>query len=175
MLLLAAAVLSLGLVLIFSQPLPERVEFSGILVGDQYFAPEIGALAPPFSLPSLSDGEMVDLLSLRGAPIVINFWATWCPPCEAEMPELAQFSRDHPSVRLLSINVGESPAQVNDWLKDRNLELEVLMDLNSDVSAAYRLRGQPTSFVLNSDGVVVWTIYGPTTLNQLQIIIEPLL
>lgn len=175
MLLLAAASLSLGVALIFSQPLPERVEFSGVLVGDQYFAPEIGALAPPFLLPSLSDGEMVDLLSLRGAPVVINFWATWCPPCEAEMPALAQFSREHSSVRLLSINVGESPTQVNEWLNDRNLELEVLMDLHSDVSAAYRLRGQPTSFVLNSDGIVVWIVYGPTTLNQLQTIVEPLL
>lgn len=175
LLLLAVVALSAGLILILSQKLPDRVDFSGVVVGDQYFAPEIGALAPPFTLPALATSEMVDLLSLRGTPVVLNFWATWCPPCEAEMPELVQFSLEHPSVRLLSINVGEAPVQVSSWLEERGLELDVLMDINSDVAAAYRLRGQPTTFVLAPDGAIISALYGPTTITQLQSIIEPLL
>lgn len=171
----AVTALSAGLMLIFSQKLPDRVDFSGVLVGEQYFAPEVGALAPPFTLPDLAAAEPVDLLSLRGTPVILNFWATWCPPCEAEMPELIQFSSEYPSVRLLSVNVGESPAQVSRWLAERGLELQVLMDLNSEAASAYRLRGQPTTFVIAPDGAIVSAIYGPTTVTQLQSIVEPLL
>ncbi|MEO8395104.1 MAG: TlpA disulfide reductase family protein, partial [Chloroflexota bacterium] len=93
--------------LLFAAGLPNRAAYTGqILANGQVVAPEIGAFAPPIDAPTL-DGT-VDLAQLRGTPVIINFWATWCVPCRVEMPELQAYHQAHPAARVLAVNLGES-------------------------------------------------------------------
>jgi thiol-disulfide isomerase/thioredoxin len=104
--------------------LPERSAYTGQMIdGEGIAAPEIGALAPNFTAPTLTGS--VELNALRGQPVVVNFWATWCAPCEIEMPELQAFQSAHPSARVLAVNLGEPPALITDWLSERGITLDI--------------------------------------------------
>jgi thiol-disulfide isomerase/thioredoxin len=163
-----------GLSIISSQPVPERLDYTGFLVNGQYFAPEVGALAPPFTLPML-DGGSAELLRQRGRPVILNFWATWCTPCEVEMPELAALQVAHPSTVVWPVNVGEQPVVVAAWLEARQILLPSLLDLNGETAALYLLRGQPTTVVIAPDGTILSIIFGATTRHQLETVLGPYL
>ncbi|MFH1639636.1 MAG: redoxin domain-containing protein [Chloroflexota bacterium] len=118
-------------------------------------APQVGKLAPDFTLDYL-DGGTVSLSDFRGSPVLINFWATWCPPCKLEMPFLEQVF-DEWSDRglvLLTIDIGENQATVEDFMRTENLSLPVLMDKNEAVSRRYNIRYFPTIFLVDKDGII---------------------
>ena len=96
LLLLGAVVaLTTALVILINTGLPERAQFTGEISADGLVsAPELNALAPNFILTTL-DGSEINLPSLRGTPLLINFWATWCEPCRIEMPVLQRFYETH--------------------------------------------------------------------------------
>lgn len=153
--------------------LPSRADYSGQEFGEiGYAAPEIGAIAPPFRLESL-EAKAVELISLRGAPVIINFWATWCVPCQIEMPEL-QSLYEETGTRVLAVNIAEAPEIVVDWVADYGLGFDILLDPNQEVYAAYRLRGQPTTFVLDADGIIRQIFYGATNADALRAALESL-
>src|SRR5688572_5558022 len=96
----AFASFAVALAVLIAAGLPQRAAYSGqILPNGQIVAPEIGATAPTFFAPTLNGS--VDLAELRGAPVIINFWATWCVPCRVEMPELQALHQTHPDVHVL--------------------------------------------------------------------------
>lgn len=89
---------------------------------------------------------------------MLNFWATWCPPCREEMPLLQQVYEEWigkpPSVVVLTINMGESQAEVARYLQSQNLSLPVLLDIRQDVTEKYSITGIPTTFFIDADGVI---------------------
>lgn len=137
-----------------------------IRLESSWFTPATGGIAPELMLPG-RDGQTVRLSDLRGMPVVINFWATWCVPCEVEMPELQALADSRPDVRVLAVNVGEPPAQATAWLAARGLTLDVLFDVEGQAARDFAIRGQPTTFVISPDGVIDAIYFGPTTLQQL--------
>ncbi len=122
---------------------------------------EAGYTAPDFQLQSL-DGKAVSLGSLRGKPVLINFWATWCGPCRGEMPYLQQIYRDWSGrgLEMLAIDVGENASTVQDYLRTNNLSLPVLLDINETVLNRYHIVGIPTTFFVDKDGIIQEKVVG---------------
>jgi peroxiredoxin len=150
--------------------LPERAAFTGVVIpGERPIAPEIGAVAPPFSGLTVA-GERLDLWALHGKPIILNFWATWCEPCALEMPELQALyaERGAEQVRVLAVNLGEGAAQVQAWGQHFGLTFDLLLDPTQQVAALYHLRGQPSTYVISAEGVITHIFYGPTTAAALR-------
>lgn len=167
----AVACLLAAAALVIAAGLPERRAYTGLIInGRDVVAPEIGARAPNFSAPTLTGS--VELDSLRGSPVVVNFWATWCAPCEVEMPELQAFQSAYPSTRVLAVNLGEPPTLVTDWLAERGINLDIPLDTRGEIAYLYRLRGQPTTFVIAPDGIISHIFYGATTRQALESAVE---
>lgn len=170
----AIACFAAALTLVVTAGLPERAAYSGqILPNGQVVAPEIGAIAPSWSAPTL-DGS-IDLSALRGVPVVINFWATWCVPCAVEMPELQAFHEAHPGARVLAVNLGESRHLIVDWVTQLGLTFDIVLDSDQSIASLYRLRGQPSTYVVSPGGVITGIFYGPTTRQALEGALEPFL
>lgn len=117
-------------------------------------APEVAAIAPDFELQSLS-GESVTLSSLRGRPVIVNFWATWCAPCILEMPNLEKYyQRYSREFEILAVNAGESEDDVRRFVEKIGVTFPILLDPQIETQALYRVRGLPTTFILNGDGII---------------------
>jgi len=107
-------------------------------------------------------GSTVAMKSLAGKPLVLNFWATWCPPCRAEMPALqavAQAYREQ-GVRVLGVNQAEEPNQVVGFMQTLGLDFPVLLDRDAAVSQLYRVRSLPTTFFIDREGVIREIVIG---------------
>lgn len=125
------------------------------------FAPKPGFVAPDFELPTL-DGSTMRLSDLRGRPVVINFWATWCPPCRAEMPAIIQEYRRYKGEGLvvLAVNQAEDPARVAAFRDEFGMPFPILLDKRMVVSEKYEIRFLPTTFFINGDGTIVDMVTG---------------
>lgn len=132
-------------------------------------APRPGSLAPDFQLPSL-DGGVIDLQSLRGKPVWITFWASWCPPCRAESPELIAAYQRHAAdgLVILAIDVGEDPAAVAQYVEKAGLPFSIGMDRTTAVAAQYRVRGLPTHYFVDAEGVLRETKIGPMGAKEIE-------
>ena len=112
----------------------------------------VGQPAPDFTLSGL-DGQQVTLSELRGKPVALNFWATWCPSCVSELPDLQQASRAHQDeIRFYAINLDADLAEVEPFLAENGVELPVLLDTEGDASAKYRVRGIPITVFIDGEG-----------------------
>jgi cytochrome c biogenesis protein CcmG/thiol:disulfide interchange protein DsbE len=140
-------------------------------------APQVGFLAPVFSLEEL-EGSQVALSDFRGQPVMLNFWATWCPPCRAEMPAIQNVAaryRDDDLVVLL-INQGEEAATVREYQAGTSLVATVLLDPRGSVASAYRVRALPTTVFIDREGRIrAIALGGPVAEPFLQSQIESLL
>jgi len=173
---LACFAFAAAVLIVAAAGLPERAAFTGVInPGDtRSTAPEIGAFAPPFAA-SLLDGDTLSLNSLRGSPVILNFWATWCEPCEVEMPELQAFYEAYPQVHLIGINLAEPPALIHAWMDARGLNFPTVLDLDGRIARDYALRGQPTTYILSPNGVIAHIFFGVTTRAALENVVLPLI
>jgi peroxiredoxin len=125
------------------------------------FVPSSGSETPSLALNDLS-GRAHALADYRGTVVLLNFWATWCEPCRAEMASMRRLQErlaGKPFTVLL-VNHGETRMRVGDFVKREALALAVLLDPNQDASRAWRVRVLPSSFVLGADGRVRYTVIG---------------
>lgn len=135
-------------------------------------APEPGDAAPPFLLQDMA-GEEVTLAQFRGQPVIINFWATWCAPCIFEMPELQTAFETHgeSGLMILALNRDEAPEKVGDFLaNDLSVELTfpILLDEHAVIADSYGILNMPTTYFVDSDGIVAAVHRGPLTLEQIE-------
>jgi peroxiredoxin len=131
--------------------------------------PNVGDPAPDFTLKTL-DGEKVSLSDFKGRPVLINFWATWCPPCRFEMPAIErawQQYKDDGFV-VLAVDVEEPISVVQRFVESFGLTFPVLLDYKGDVSDMYRLRAFPTTYFVGRDGKIVIAHRGMMTEQILQ-------
>lgn len=135
---------------------------SGCSSSSEPEGPQIGNLAPDFQLQNL-EGETISLSGLRGKPVFVNFWASWCPPCRDEMPFIQEIFEDKEwqdkGLIILAVNLtysksSETPAAVKDFMQSLNLSFPVLLDINKDVSLEYNIRYIPTTFLVDKDGII---------------------
>lgn len=166
--------LLMGVVLVVNAGLPERASHTGVLTSEGMVAPELNAIAPPFTAISLG-GDSVSLLELRGTPVIINFWATWCGPCAAEMPQFQELyeSRPEGDLRIIGVNLGEDRQSVAAWAEGYGLTFDLVFDPDGQIAALYQLRGQPSTYIISPNGVITDIFFGPVTLTQLQAALPP--
>jgi len=117
--------------------------------------------APEFQLAD-ADGKPFHLVDLKGAPAIVNFWATWCPPCRAEMPAMQRASDQlaEDGATVIAINVGESADTVRTFRDAIAVTFPLLLDTDSSVSQRWPMRGLPTTFVLDPDGRIAYIAEG---------------
>jgi peroxiredoxin len=142
-------------------------------------APREGFAAPDFQLPLLGGGE-VALADLRGKVVIVNLWASWCPPCRAEMPalqEVYEAYRDR-GLEVLAVNTTyqDSEGAAARFVQEYRLRFPVPLDQTGDVSRSYMLRALPTTFFIDRDGVIRSVVIGgPMSKTTIQTTVEALL
>ncbi|MGA0912998.1 MAG: TlpA family protein disulfide reductase [Candidatus Puniceispirillaceae bacterium] len=139
-------------------------------------APPTAASTPPISTSILDkDGEALRLDRFRGTPLLINFWATWCPPCVAELPALDTAAKqlgDDVTVLLISVDRGGSKKALP-FLQDRGISRpEMAFDAKAALSREMGVRGLPTTFLLSADQQQSWAYVGPREWDSAAMIAE---
>lgn len=122
--------------------------------------PAVGRRAPDFMLKTL-DGELFQLSDHLGeTPIVLNYWATWCGPCQRELPAL-QDAAEHwdGKVLFLGVDQGEAPATVQKYVDELGLTFTIPMDTEQDAASRYNVHGLPTTFFIDREGKIrsIWS------------------
>lgn len=141
-------------------------------------APQVGARAPDFELPRVS-GSPMRLRDLRGKAIILNFWATWCPPCLGEMPRLQQAYERFAKHGLVVIGIDqqEYAGPVRDFVRSHGITFPVVLDRDANTAYAYQVSYTPTSFFVDRRGIVRYKSIGPVSdlslRSQLGTILRP--
>ena len=190
---LVAVLLTAGILFAINTPIASTAQpslpapgASFVPVGDPVEGLRVGDLAPDFTgtangqtiqLTDL-DGNPIRIADLRGRPVWINFWASWCPPCQAETPTLRDVYNAHSAdgLALVAISVQETtPDDVRAYVQRYALPFTVGFDATSAIFHTYHAYGLPTQLFLDRDGVIRDVVLGPVNRAQAEQILAPLL
>lgn len=138
----------------------------------QQLIPYEGSIAnPEFSLTDL-DGNTQRLSDYRGAVILVNFWASWCPPCVHEIPSMQRLQQKlagHP-FKILAINMAEAPDTVRAFMQRMQADFSVLLDLDNRTTLAWKVQAFPTSFLLDKNGTIRYGVFGAVEWEDEQVV-----
>lgn len=126
-------------------------------------AAQLGHTAPDFELTTLT-GERIKLSDYRGQTVILNFWATWCPPCRAEMPHMQSFHENQPNIVLLAVNLTKQDkgiGTITEFVEDYGLTFTIPLDENGKIGELYQINTIPTSYIINPDGIIREKVIGP--------------
>jgi peroxiredoxin len=130
--------------------------------------PDTGRIAPDFTLADLN-GNQVSLTHFSGRPVVVNFWATWCPPCRAEVPHLVEaYEREHGDVIFLAVAVDEPARTVRRFADKNDMSFTILLDDDGRVASDYRVRGIPVTLFIGRDGRIMARYEGGLSPQRLE-------
>ncbi|WP_242143422.1 MULTISPECIES: redoxin domain-containing protein [unclassified Bacillus cereus group] len=134
---------------------------------------EVGKAAPHFELTKL-DGTKVKLSDLKGKKVIVNFWATWCGPCQQEMPDMEAFYKKHKEdVEILAVNYTVSERangteKVRQFAEEKGVTFPILLDTDISVTTRYKVITIPTSYFINTKGVIQDKFIGPMTQKEME-------
>jgi cytochrome c biogenesis protein CcmG, thiol:disulfide interchange protein DsbE len=154
------------------------VSIAGILLGilfmglgknpNEIQSPLIDKPAPTFALREVGTGRTVDLATLKGTPVIINFWATWCGPCWEEHPVLVANARMLPNVKFLGVVFQDSEEKIMGFLNQRGSSYPTVVDDKGKTAIAYGVGGVPETFFLDANGVIRAKYSGPMSSDVLR-------
>lgn len=135
-----------------------------------------GNIAPDFVLESL-DGEERKLSDYRGKKVILNMWATWCPPCREEMPDMQQLHEQYGDgdVAIVAVNLTSSEQAIEDvteFVEEYGLTFPVLLDPKEQVSGRYQIVSIPTSYILDVEGKIQQKVVGPMSFEMMSELLE---
>ena len=156
--LIYAFVLLLGLAWIFLS-----ADKSGTSTAGEIPAPQQGFLAPDFVLKTTT-GETVKLSDLRGQAVLINLWATWCPPCRAEMKSIEKIYNEYKDqgfvVLAVNMTYQDDPLAVMPFVNEQGLTFPILLEETGNMAKDYQLHSLPSSFFIGRDGIIHEVVIG---------------
>ncbi len=131
-----------------------------------------GNIAPNFTLETLEGGK-TKLTDYRGKNIIVNFWATWCPPCRAEMPDMQSFYDKHhdEDFVILAVNLTSTESNrsnIQPFLEELGVTFPVLLDEENEVAEEYKVVGYPTSYFIDKAGTIRYKVVGPMNREFMQ-------
>ncbi|CAM3905411.1 peroxiredoxin family protein [Mesobacillus thioparans] len=146
-------------------PSEESVETTEDIPGAKLSSLKEGAEAPELELKTL-EGETIKLSDYRGKRVILNFWATWCPPCKAEMPHMQNFYEDYhdQGVEILAVNLtsmDKGVDEVQKFVDEYGLTFTIPLDEEGTAGTTYQAFTIPTSYILDENGVITKKIVGP--------------
>jgi len=152
---------------------------SAFTSSERIAAPQESFLAPDFSLET-PGGDEITLSDLLGYPVIINFWASWCPPCRAEMPAFQQVYEEYQDrgLTIAAVNATnqDSISDAVDFAATNHLTFPILLDISGSASRSYNLHSLPTTVFVDSEGVIQKIIIGgPIPVPLIRVEIEKLL
>ncbi len=165
-LLVAAMIVGLGVVL--------AVQVGDDPRSDATTSQLVGKAAPELSLRTL-DGIPVTTDTLLGKVVIINFWNSWCIPCQVELPALKEFydrHRDDPSVAMVGIIRDDSTKVIKSYANAEGIDWIIAIDPNSQAALAFGTRGQPETFAVDANGLITGAQIGPVTLRDLELLLD---
>ncbi|MFO7815431.1 MAG: TlpA disulfide reductase family protein [Halanaerobiales bacterium] len=127
----------------------------------------IGQKAPDFTLNNM-EGEEVTLSNYRGTKVFLNFWASWCPPCKEEMPAIQKLQNNYDDIKVITVNSGEKKDKVSNYLTEKNYTFTTLLDKDGTITTDYLVRGIPTTFIIDEDGIIIRKQSGAITYGKMQ-------
>ncbi|MBE3569559.1 MAG: TlpA family protein disulfide reductase [Bacillales bacterium] len=134
--------------------------------GDRLPGLKIGENAPDFTLPTLK-GDWVHLRERKGQKVIINFWATWCPPCKEEIPVLQTFYEQNKGlVELLAVNI-DPESNVSHFAEEYGISYPILLDKDGTVNETYKVAAIPTTYVIDENGMIIDKHIGNLQLQQM--------
>lgn len=124
-----------------------------------------GNPAPNFELTTLA-GETVQLSDYKGKKVILNFWATWCPPCKAEMPHMQNFYEKNKGndIEIIAVNLtsmDKGKTDIENFVKEYGLTFDIPVDEEGTIGAQYQAFSIPTSYIIDSNGIITKKIIGP--------------
>lgn len=137
---------------------------------------KVGQTAPDFTLMTL-DGKEAKLSDYRGKKVILNFWATWCPPCKAEIPHMEKYykkSAKDDNVEILAVNLKKSDKDedyIKDFVKSYDMTYPVLLDTDGEQQEQYQIVTIPTTYFIDTKGKIQTTITGPMDQKKMSDII----
>lgn len=152
------AILTLGLIWIYFS----RIPFEGTSESGKV-APHTGFLAPEISLLDTNGNEII-LTEFRGRPVIVNFWATWCPPCRAEMPAMQRAYMDYAGEEVIILAVNstnqDSLPAVTQFIDEFEISFPVVLDIQGIAANTYQISSLPTTFFIGKDGIINEVVIG---------------
>ncbi|MFB7140763.1 MULTISPECIES: TlpA disulfide reductase family protein [unclassified Bacillus (in: firmicutes)] len=131
---------------------------------------QVGQQAPDIQLMTL-DEKKVNLSSFKGKKVILNFWATWCPPCQDEIPALEKFHQAHKDIEMIGVAdyIGEKKDLnfIKNFVSKNSMNYNILIDENGDNFRKYGVISIPTTYFINANGEIVFKQIGPVTEKQL--------
>ncbi len=169
---LIAVLIGVAVAGVVKDNIENTTEFDNIALGSDvdFLATEQGLakgeVAPDFELTTL-DGEAVKLSDYRGKKVILNFWATWCPPCRAEMPHMQTYYEEQAAadnVEILAVNLTKEDRgmeKINTFKEEYGLSFPIPLDKSGEIGALYQAVTIPTSYILDTQGRVQTKFVGP--------------
>ena len=140
----------------------------------------INSKAPDFTLKDLN-GKTVSLSAFKGKVVLLNFWATWCPPCRAEMPALNKLSNalKPRGLEVIAVSTDRSINDIKGFLENHRVDFPILFDTDRSAAKQYRVFSMPTTFLIDRNGMIVEKFYGeydwtePETKGKIEKLLQP--
>jgi len=125
--------------------------------------------APAVTVPALDGGKPVTLAALRGHPVLLNFWASWCEPCKKEMPTLVTFSKEHPGMDVVGLAVNDRPGDSRRFARQVGADFTLGIDRDADVAAEFDSTiGLPMTVIIDQEGRIATTVFGAVSRTALE-------
>lgn len=168
LLVLLASLTLVGAACSNSESAPDDVPALAEIAGSEA-PPDHGQAAADFTVMTL-DGSGFTLskhLEEDGRPVFLNMWASWCPPCKAEMPDINAASKSHGDVKFVGVAVNDDPTAAADFATSNGIDYTIGFDENGDVSHGYNVRGLPATYIISADGFILERIFGAVTADDI--------